>query len=463
MTSTIKVNTITTESGSTLTVGGCGKTVALASGASQTGFGRTGTVDWETTKKTADFTAANGEGYFVDTSSGAVVLTLPASPSAGNIVAVKDYAYTFATHNCTIARNGSPIGGGSDTNLILDVNGTSKTFVYVDATKGWLVVNESDDTSDAGAKYVVATVSGSCNTLATCGDFKIATFKGPGTFCVSCAGNPAGNTELEYIVVAGGRGGGGKNPASSGGGGGGAGGFRFASPSLAPATYPGKPRAAPAAIAASVQAYSIAVGGGGAGGPNNTEGGLGNVSTFSTITSAGGGKGTGGGNQPGGSPGGSGGGTYCGNPQSPSSGHSGNDPATSPPQGMPGGPEAPPSNHGSGGGGAMVAGSAVGPTGGPGGDGAGIPTAFGSSNGVANPPDSFRYYAGGGAGGGYNCGANGVGGLGGGGNAYVGSPTQHSGLANSGAGGGSVGAPGVGGTGGTGGSGIVIIRYKFQN
>ena len=43
MTSTIKVNTITTESGSTLTIGGCGKTVALT-GASQTGFGRTGTV-----------------------------------------------------------------------------------------------------------------------------------------------------------------------------------------------------------------------------------------------------------------------------------------------------------------------------------------------------------------------------------------------------------------------------------
>ena len=40
MTSTIKVNTVTTESGSTLTLGGCGKTVALASGASQTGFGR---------------------------------------------------------------------------------------------------------------------------------------------------------------------------------------------------------------------------------------------------------------------------------------------------------------------------------------------------------------------------------------------------------------------------------------
>ena len=63
MTSTIKVNTITTESGSTLTVGGCGKTVALASGASQTGFGRTGTVDWDTTPKTATFTAVSGDGF----------------------------------------------------------------------------------------------------------------------------------------------------------------------------------------------------------------------------------------------------------------------------------------------------------------------------------------------------------------------------------------------------------------
>ena len=31
--------------------------ITLASGASQTGFGRTGTVDWDTTSKTATFTA----------------------------------------------------------------------------------------------------------------------------------------------------------------------------------------------------------------------------------------------------------------------------------------------------------------------------------------------------------------------------------------------------------------------
>jgi hypothetical protein len=87
MTSTIKVNTVTTESGSTLTLGESGKTVTLASGASQTGFGRTGTVNWVTTKKTANFTAVSGEGYFCDTAaSGAFTLTLPSSPSAGDIV-----------------------------------------------------------------------------------------------------------------------------------------------------------------------------------------------------------------------------------------------------------------------------------------------------------------------------------------------------------------------------------------
>ncbi len=79
MTSTIKVNTIQNtcgadiikESSNTITIGASGDTVTLASGASQTGFGRTGTVDWQTTPKTSTFTAAYGEGYFCNTTSGA--------------------------------------------------------------------------------------------------------------------------------------------------------------------------------------------------------------------------------------------------------------------------------------------------------------------------------------------------------------------------------------------------------
>ena len=58
---------IISQSGTTVTIGASGDTVSLASGASQSGFGRTGTVDWETTVKTSNFTASNGEGYFVNT------------------------------------------------------------------------------------------------------------------------------------------------------------------------------------------------------------------------------------------------------------------------------------------------------------------------------------------------------------------------------------------------------------
>jgi hypothetical protein len=73
--SKIEVNTVEPQCGTTLTLGGCGQTVALGSGASQTGFGRTGTVDWQTGDiKTSEFTAATGKGYFVNTTSGTVTV-----------------------------------------------------------------------------------------------------------------------------------------------------------------------------------------------------------------------------------------------------------------------------------------------------------------------------------------------------------------------------------------------------
>ena len=83
----IEVNTVAPQCGTTLTLGESGDTVTLGSGASQSGFGRTGTVDWQTTIKTATFTAADGEGYFVYTTSGAVTVNLPAgSITWSNIV-----------------------------------------------------------------------------------------------------------------------------------------------------------------------------------------------------------------------------------------------------------------------------------------------------------------------------------------------------------------------------------------
>ena len=458
--STIKVNTVTTRSGSTLTLGESGKTVTLASGASQSSFGREGSVDWQTSSiKTGDFTAVSGEGYFVNTTSGTITVTLPSSPSGGAIVAVKDYASTFQTNNCTIARNGSNIEGTA-ANATLDGKAESVTFVYVDSTKGWVLVSEA--TSIYGPAFISA--SGGTETTSPCGNFKIHTFTGPGTFTVSSVGNPAGSDTVEYIVAAGGGSGGGKSPGSSGGGGGGAGGFRFASPSLAPLTYPGKPLAAPAGLPVSAQGYTIQVGGGGPASPSSpycAPGNAGSNSVFSTITSAGGGAGAGGGQTGQGSAGGSGGGQSL-SPNHPcGTVYAGNTPSVSPPQGNPGGAAATPGNHASGGGGAIAPGAATpGSTGGNGGAGAGIPTAFGSNGESCG---SYRYYAGGAGGGGYNCGANGVGGVGGGGNAYTGgSKPPANGTTNTGGGGGGVGAPGVSCTGGTGGSGIVIIRYKFQ-
>ena len=122
MTSTIKVNNIQNqcganiinESSNTITLGASGDTVALASGASQTGFGRTGTVDWQTSSiKTATFTAVNGQGFFCDTNGGAFTCNLPAG-AAGAIVSLQDYRNTFDTANLTVQPNGSEkINGGA--------------------------------------------------------------------------------------------------------------------------------------------------------------------------------------------------------------------------------------------------------------------------------------------------------------------------------------------------------------
>ena len=151
MTSTIKVNNIQNQCGAniinensdTITIGASGDTIALASGASQTGFGRTGTVDWVTTKKTASFTAVSGGGYFVDSGSSAITVTLPASPSANDIVSVSDYNGTASTNSITIARNSSNINGDA-ANLEISKADSAVTLVYVDATVGWTSVQTSN-------------------------------------------------------------------------------------------------------------------------------------------------------------------------------------------------------------------------------------------------------------------------------------------------------------------------------
>ncbi len=422
--SKIEVNTVAPQCGTTLTLGESGDTVTLGSGASQSGFGRTGTVDWQTSIKTSTITAVNGEGYFVNTTGGAINANLPAG-SAGAIVAFRDYANTFDSNNLTISSNGSEKINGGTLDLTVSTEGESLTLVYADATKGWLVVNDGNNDAGSQAEFVTATGG----TITCCGNYKIHTFTGPGTFAVSNAGNPSGSTTVDYLVVAGG-GGSGQNY----GGGSGAGGYRESVPS--PAVWTASPIANPGgALPVSVQSYPIAVGSGGAAG-SDSDGGVGGNSVFSTITSTGGGGGGGScGAQPG-NPGGSGGG---GGGSSASSAGAGNTPPVSPPQGQPGG-----STGGAGaaaGGGATEAGGAYpGPA--KGGDGAGTAINPASPVGTPGPSGPLRYFAGGGAGQGASGGTGG------------GASPGNGGTINTGG--------GAGNEGQTGGSGIVIIRYKFQ-
>ena len=403
------------------------------------------------------FSAVSGNGYFCNTTAGAFTVNLPAG-SAGAIVSLADYAATWQTNNVTVTPNGTDKIGGENENAILSTVGQSVTFVYVDSTQGW--INTMDSTSNVrGAPPFIVATGG---TETTCGDYKIHTFTGPGTFTVSgTAPGPSGNpNNLDYLVVAGG--GGARVPAYAGGG---AGGFRYsASTYTSPTCAPGHPLRSPSGLTATVSSFPITVGAGGAGdpGPGMTPGG---VSTFSTITSAGGGRG---GNvvapsAPSEMNGGSGGGGNTGSGGSTSPGGAGNTPPVSPPQGNPGGTgqqQGGVGDVGGGGGGATAAGSngALPGAGGNGGAGAGIPTAFGS-NGVPNAPtDAFRYYAGGG--GAYSNTSTGAGGIGGGGSGQAPSVprAQTAATANTGGGGGA----GPNATTANGGSGIVVIRYKFQ-
>jgi hypothetical protein len=283
--SKINVNTVDTQCGSTLTLGSSGKTVTLASGASQSGFGRTGTVDWCTTAKTSPFTSTSGDGFFINTTSGSVTVTLPGSPSAGDIVAFKDYANTWDTNNVTLARNGSKINGVCGCGN-LNTESQSVTLIYVDGTKGWQDIHDSTSDVSGAPSFIVATGG----TITTSGDFKIHTFTGDSTFTINSAPTPA-NNKVSYMVVAGGGGGG-----NWAGGGGGAGGFREGKASTDP--YTASPLAATpcSALTLTAASYPITIGAGGAGQPAgtswpSTQACAGTNSVFSTITSTGGGYG----------------------------------------------------------------------------------------------------------------------------------------------------------------------------
>ena len=488
--SEVKVNKISPRTAcGTTTLGDSGDTFTIPAGVSITnsgtasGFGATGAVSWNTTVKTSGFTAVAGEGYFCNTTGGAFTVTLPLSPSAGDVVGVADYAKTFDTDNLTLGRNGSNISGGAN-DASVNTEGIAVTLVYVDVTKGWLVT-DSGNQSDAPLPTFITATGGTITTV--CTNFKVHTFTGPGTFTVCSVGNAAGSNTIDYLVVGGGGAGANKTAVSGSGeagGGGGAGGYRE-SPGTASGSYAVSPLGASPAAALPVTAagYPVTVGAGGTSAAvTNTISACrsGSNSVFagsSTITSAGGGGGgarsfDGPNNKSTGANGGSGGGgAYNGPTASGDGGGSGNVPPVSPAQGNDGGTRVGGCGSGGGGGGATVAGVAAGGPGTPLGSGSGGTGGAGATSSINGTPTAR---AGGGGGGGNSAcypstGSPGAGGAGGGGaGGDRGVPPAQAGISGTtntgGAGGGGSGGNGSSGCGavGNGGSGIVIIRYKFQ-
>ena len=434
------------------------------------------TTDWQSTIIVGDgstvTTMVSGRGYFVNTTSAAALVKLPATPKIGDFVEIKDYARTFGTNACTVQTNSSKVDGAVISSTALEDDGKSVKFIFTDdGTRGWTAIND-----DSAVSYGATFTAASGGTESTSGNFKIHTFTGDGTFTVTKVGNAAGGSNaVSYMVVAGAGAGG-----FDRGGGGGAGGFREGrNPSC---SYTVSPLNNAGGLVVTAQAYPITVGAGGAGASSPGQpniAGAGSNSIFSSITSTGGGQGQNANastpTADGGSGGSGGGGSGSGSAGSNEG--QGNTPPVSPPQGNPGGVgyDGPSPSSGGGGGGAGAVGSQANNPAYPsdaGGGGFGVETHI---------PGSPLKLAGGGGGGhpqshGGNAGAGGAWNatpnpgltapspqadrFGAGNGTKSGPAGGTAGTANTGSGGGgSEGAPGAGGAGG---KGIVVIRYRYQ-
>jgi len=454
--SEVKVNKISPRSGTTVTLGDSGDTFTIPSGATisnagtAAGFGSTGEISWDTTPKTGDFTGVSGVGYFVNTAGGEVTITLPGSPSAGNVIGVSDYNSTAATNSIVINRNSNKINGGTN-NLIIGKANSAIQLVYIDATTGWQTVF-TGNTGDITKQYLVATGG----TITEDGNFKVHKFTGPGTFQVTTEAENSPDNVVDYLVVAGGGAGGMNNTGGNSGGGGGAGGTRFSATTYCSSS----PLKAPAGLPVSATSYPITVGAGGVGaaGPCSARGAPGNDAVFSTITSGGGAGGGSGVNKDGRDGGSGGGGAGVNGPGGGAAG-GGNSPSVSPAQGNNGGAGNNGSDHQGGGGGGFTA---VGQAGACGGDG-------GAGLAISITGSPVAHGGGGGGGRGAPSAAPAVpqGGLGGGGNGSDnilpgGNPSGSAGSAGTVNTGGGGGGTNLSQTSGSGGSGIVIIRYRFK-
>jgi hypothetical protein len=271
------------------------------------------TVNWTTVQTSSVSPAVAGTGYPMNTTAGALTVTLPAAPAAGNIISIVDYAGTAATNNITINPNGLKIQGGT-ANAVLSTNREAINLVYVDSTQGWLAYADVYSTTSPlpqpyTASYLLVAGGGGAAGAGTqynsggagAGGLVTGTTSFiPGTvYTATIGGGGAGATGAPYAGSSGGTssfpgltsavGGGfpnaGNSPANSGTSGGSGGGGGGGGTTPGGAGTPGQGNAGGSGLA------GVAGGGGGGGGAGATGGncvpgtsGAGGAGTASSIT-----------------------------------------------------------------------------------------------------------------------------------------------------------------------------------
>ena len=82
--------------------------------------------------------AVTNSTLWVDTTSGPITVTLPASPIQGDTIRIFDVAKTFDTNNLTVARNGNLIQGDAD-NLTVATEGAAFDLIFYSVARGWRI------------------------------------------------------------------------------------------------------------------------------------------------------------------------------------------------------------------------------------------------------------------------------------------------------------------------------------
>ena len=96
-------------------------------------------ISWQTIETGSTMTAVAGNGYWVDTTSNACTITLPASASVGDTIIFTDYARNWGTNGITIDPNGLNYQSDDDTFTIeYGTDGMTVAITYMNATQGWV-------------------------------------------------------------------------------------------------------------------------------------------------------------------------------------------------------------------------------------------------------------------------------------------------------------------------------------